>query len=83
MNSWLNNYVYSISLGFMLFFIPGLIAIVLTAVTISFHAYKAAVMNPVESIKDKEITKPLRRVPSGLHLLYSRSRRDSNSRPPA
>ncbi len=50
MNNWLENYVYSISLGFMLFLIPGLIAIVLTAITISFHAYKAAITNPAETI---------------------------------
>ncbi len=52
MNNWLENYVYSISLGFMLFLIPGLIAIVLTAITISFHAYKAAITNPAETIKN-------------------------------
>ena len=50
MSNWLENYVYSISLGFMLFFIPGVIAIVLTAVTISYHAYKAAITNPAETI---------------------------------
>ncbi len=53
MKNWLENYVYSISLGFMLFFIPGLIAIVLTAITISFHAYKAASTNPADTIKNK------------------------------
>lgn len=51
MRNWLENYVYSISLGFMLFLIPGLIAIVLTTITISFHAYKAAITNPAETIK--------------------------------
>jgi len=50
MSNWLENYVYSISLGFMLFFIPGLIALVLTAITISFHAYKASITNPAETI---------------------------------
>jgi len=50
MKNWLENYVYSISLGFMLFFIPGLIAIVLTAITISYHAYRAAITNPAETI---------------------------------
>jgi len=50
MKNWLENYVYSITLGFMLFFIPGLIAIVLTAITISYHAYRAAITNPADTI---------------------------------
>jgi putative ABC transport system permease protein len=52
MNNWLQNYVYSISLGFMLFLIPGLIAIIITAVTISFHSYKAAITNPADTISN-------------------------------
>ena len=53
MNNWLENYVYSISLGFMLFLVPGVIALVLTALTISFHAYRAAITNPAETIYDR------------------------------
>ena len=50
MKNWLENYVYSINLGFMLFFVPGIIAIVLTALTISYHAYRAAITNPAETL---------------------------------
>ncbi len=50
MSNWLENYVYSISLGFMLFFIPGLIAVVLTLLTISYHAYRAAITNPADTL---------------------------------
>jgi len=51
MKNWLENYVYSISLGFMFFLIPGVIALVLTAITVSFHSYKAARTNPAETIE--------------------------------
>ena len=50
MSNWLENYVYSISLGFMMFFIPGLIAVVLTLLTISYHAYRAAITNPADTL---------------------------------
>jgi putative ABC transport system permease protein len=52
MNNWLDNFVYSISMGFMLFAIPGLIALVLTVVTVSYQALQAANTNPVDTIKN-------------------------------
>jgi len=52
MKNWLQNYIYRVELGVMVFLIPALIAIGLTALTISFQAYKAAIMNPADSISD-------------------------------
>ena len=52
MKNWLDNFVYSISMGFMLFAIPGLIALGLTAITISYQALQAANTNPADTIKN-------------------------------
>ena len=52
LRNWLENYVYSVKLGAMDFIVPALIAVVLTAITISYHAYKAAITNPAESISN-------------------------------
>ncbi|MFO7616867.1 MAG: ABC transporter permease [Bacteroidales bacterium] len=50
MNNWLENYVYRATPGFLVFLVPVLFSFVLTALTISFHAIKAASTNPVEAI---------------------------------
>ena len=52
MKNWLQNYIYRDQLDVMVFLIPALITIALTALTISFQAYKAAIMNPADSISD-------------------------------
>ncbi len=52
MNNWLDNYVYRDKLDVFVFLIPGIITVILTAITISFQAYKAAIMNPADSISD-------------------------------
>jgi len=51
MNHWLQNYVYRIKIGLSLFIIAGLLTILITFITISYKAYQAAIMNPVNSIK--------------------------------
>jgi putative ABC transport system permease protein len=51
MSNWLENYVYRTTIGVPLFFIAGLLTLVITFATISYKAYQAAVMNPAESIK--------------------------------
>jgi len=53
MNNWLQNYVYRDTLDIYVFLIPGLVSILLTAITISYQAYRAAIMNPAESISDE------------------------------
>ena len=51
MNKWLENFPYRISIGWMVFAIAALSAIAIAFVTISFQAIKAAIANPVKSLR--------------------------------
>lgn len=51
MNSWLNNYVYRTNLSVFIFILAATISIVVTFVTISIKAYRAATLNPTESLR--------------------------------
>jgi ABC-type antimicrobial peptide transport system permease subunit len=48
---WLQNYDYRISIGAGVFVLSGLMALLITIITISFQAIKAAVANPVKSLR--------------------------------
>jgi putative ABC transport system permease protein len=51
MYQWLQDYVYRISISWWLFAVSGFISIIIALVTISFQAIKAAVANPVKSLR--------------------------------
>jgi putative ABC transport system permease protein len=51
MNAWLQDFAYKINLGWSVFVIAGLIAIVIALITISFQSVKAALANPVKSLR--------------------------------
>ena len=51
MNKWLQDYVYRIDISWWIFIATGIVAIIIALATISFHAIKAAVANPVKSLK--------------------------------
>lgn len=51
MNKWLQNFAYQTSIGWQVFAITTLIAIVIAFATISFQAIRAAVANPVKSLR--------------------------------
>jgi ABC-type antimicrobial peptide transport system permease subunit len=51
MSKWLGGYSYHIPISSLVFFEAGLVAIVIALVTISFQAIKAAVANPVKSLR--------------------------------
>jgi ABC-type antimicrobial peptide transport system permease subunit len=53
MSSWLKQYAYRISIQWQTFFIAGVAAMVIAAATVSFQAVKAALMNPVKSLKSE------------------------------
>jgi putative ABC transport system permease protein len=53
MHLWLQNYVYRISISWWLFAAGGLAAITIALVTISFQAVKAAMSNPVNSLRSE------------------------------
>lgn len=51
MYKWLQAYVYRISINWWVFAAGGLAAIIIALVTISFQAIKAALANPVKSLR--------------------------------
>ncbi len=53
MNGWLENYEYRTNINWLIFLISGGIALFITIVTVSFHAIKAAVANPVNSLRSE------------------------------
>lgn len=52
-NKWLQNYAYKIDIGWTVFVIAGLAAISIALLTVSFQAVKAAVVNPVKSLRSE------------------------------
>jgi len=50
-NKWLQEFAYRTNIGWMVFVITTLIAIFIAMLTISFQAIKAAVANPVDSLR--------------------------------
>jgi ABC-type antimicrobial peptide transport system permease subunit len=51
MNKWLQDFAYRIDIGWWVFAVAGGLAIVITLITISFQAIKAAIANPVKSLR--------------------------------
>lgn len=51
MNKWLQDFAYKISIGWTVFVITGVIALCIALLTISFQAIKAAIANPVKSLR--------------------------------
>jgi len=51
LNKWLQNYEYHISLDWSLFVFAGVITIIIALLTVSFQALKAALANPVKSLR--------------------------------
>ena len=51
MNSWLENFSYKVSISPWVFVAAGLAAIVIAICTVSFQAIKAAIANPVKSLR--------------------------------
>ena len=51
MNSWLENFAYRISISWWVFVLAGVIAVLIALITISFQSIKAAVANPVKSLR--------------------------------
>ncbi len=51
MNNWLQDYVYHINISWWMFVIAGVVAILIALITVSFQAIRAAVANPVKSLR--------------------------------
>ena len=51
MNNWLQNYQYRTQISLWIFLLAGVLAIVIALATISFQSIKAAIANPVKSLR--------------------------------
>jgi putative ABC transport system permease protein len=50
-NKWLQDYAYRVNISWWIFLVAVLLALLIALVTISFQAIKAAVANPVKSLR--------------------------------
>ncbi|KAA0989856.1 ABC transporter permease [Dyadobacter aurulentus] len=53
LNKWLDNYPYRTEVSWWIFALTGAGAIIITLVTVSFQAVKAALTNPVKSLRNE------------------------------
>ena len=51
MNNWLQNYQYRVTISWWIFLIAAIVAILIALLTVSFQAVKAAIANPVKSLR--------------------------------
>ena len=51
MNNWLQDFAYRIDVSWWIFLVAGLLALVIALITVSFQAIKAALANPVKSLR--------------------------------
>ena len=50
-NLWLGNFAYRTDIGVSLFIWAGVAALLIAFVTVSYHTFKAAMTNPVDSLR--------------------------------
>jgi putative ABC transport system permease protein len=53
MNKWLQDFAYRIRIGWIVFVTTGFVVVLITLLTISFQAIKAAIANPVKSLRSE------------------------------
>lgn len=53
METWLDDYVYRISISWTVFALTGLTALGITLITVSYQAIKAALANPVNTLRNE------------------------------
>ncbi|MEO9053126.1 MAG: FtsX-like permease family protein, partial [Ginsengibacter sp.] len=53
MNKWLQSFAYRIHISWWIFLAGGIAAILIALITVSFQAIKAAIANPVESLRSE------------------------------
>ena len=53
MHDWLQGFAYRINIQWWMFAGAGLLAVIVAVITISYHAIKAAVVNPVNSLRSE------------------------------
>ena len=53
MNQWLQDFAYRVEISWWIFALAGLLAIVVALLTVSFQSIKAALMNPIKSLRSE------------------------------
>ncbi|MBD2699230.1 ABC transporter permease [Spirosoma sp. BT702] len=53
MDKWLQNFAYKIDIPWWIFVVAGLLALGIAFITVSFQSIKAALMNPVKSLRSE------------------------------
>lgn len=53
MNKWLQDFAYRINISWWIFLVAGVLTILIALLTVSFQAIKAAVANPVKSLRSE------------------------------
>ncbi|HEX5555061.1 MAG TPA: FtsX-like permease family protein [Chitinophagaceae bacterium] len=51
MNKWLQNFAYRTNISWWIFVVVGLVAILIALITVSWQAVRAAIANPVKSLR--------------------------------
>ncbi|MDE2725584.1 MAG: hypothetical protein OXI59_19615, partial [Gemmatimonadota bacterium] len=51
MRSWLDGFAYRTDLSWWIFVLSGVVALAIALFTVSFHALRAALSNPVEALR--------------------------------
>jgi len=51
MNEWLQDFAYRVDIGWWVFALAGSVALLIALITVSFRAVKAALANPVKSLR--------------------------------
>lgn len=51
MNKWLNNFAFRIEIGLETFFASGVVALILSILTVSYQTIKAGLTNPAETLR--------------------------------
>ncbi|MEO6978149.1 MAG: hypothetical protein ABI113_07195, partial [Mucilaginibacter sp.] len=53
MDKWLKTYQYHIAINWIVFAVAGITAVVIAIATVSFQSVKAALSNPVKSLRSE------------------------------
>jgi ABC-type antimicrobial peptide transport system permease subunit len=53
LDSWLDNYPYSITISWWMFALAGMAALLIALLTVSYQSIKAALMNPVKALRNE------------------------------
>jgi putative ABC transport system permease protein len=53
MNNWLNDFAYHIDISWSVFAIAGIASVLIAMFTVSFQAIKAALANPIKSLRSE------------------------------